>query len=417
MFRKTKLDNGVTVISEFMPQTPTCALGFWFAAGTRWDPADAPGLAHFAEHMFFKGTQKRSAWQLAREMDILGGRVNAFTEQEQTCFHIVTLGRHLERSFDLLTDMLLNSRFDGEELEREKSVVCEEIKMVEDSLDDLASDLFYQAVWPDHPLGKPIQGTVESVSAFEADKLLEFCRSFYRPDRLIISAAGQVEHAALLSLAERYWGKASAEGANLPSADLPGGKPIPARGRIIRYKSAEQVNFCCGGPGLAYGDPRYYALWVLDSILGDSLSCRLFQEVREKCGLAYSIETFREAYLDCGLYGVEAGTSAENVGAVLEKINEIFAELRREGAGEDDLRAAKEHRRSEFLLGSESALARMERLAQDERLFGRYVSFEEVCREIDKVSAEDIYRLAQEVLDTENYALAAAGSAEPDLTL
>lgn len=416
MYRKTKLDNGITVISEFMPQTPACALGFWFATGTRWDPADSPGLAHFAEHMFFKGTKKRSAWQLAREMDILGGRVNAFTEQEQTCFHIVTLGDHLERAFELLTDMLLNSLFDPEELEREKNVVCEEIKMVEDSLDELASDLFYQAVWPNHPLGKPIQGTVESVSAFDVGRLREFCRDFYRPERLIISAAGKVGHEALLSLAERYWSGVAAPGGAAPK-ELPGGRPAPSRGRVVRYKSAEQVNFCCGGPGLACGDPRYYALWVLDSILGDSLSCRLFQEIREKCGLAYSIETFRESYLDCGLFGVEAAASAENVGAVLEKISHIFAEIRREGVSADELRAAKEHRRSELLLGSDSASARMERLAQDERFYGRYVSLEEVCGEIDRVSCEDVHRLAREILNADNYTLAAAGPAEADLTL
>lgn len=420
MIKKTELTNGILVISEQIPQFASCSLGVWVQSGTRCDEPYNLGMAHFLEHMLFKGTERRTALRLAQDMDLLGGRMNAFTEQEQTCLYTVVLSEHVAQAFEILADMLVNSSFDEAELRREQGVVCEEIKMVEDETDELASDLFYASIWPDHPLGKPIQGTIESVQSFTQNALFEYLHRHYKPDRIIVAAAGAVDHDKLVQLTERYLQNgwlmrrpvsqfSNEAGPKLWWACPPGGTPKPATVTNVKYRPTEQVSICCGWQCLAQDDPRGCILSVLDSVLGGSLSCRLFQEIREKSGLAYSVETFRSTYSDAGLFGVEVSCSAANVSAVMDSIGKIFRDILAEGITEDELERARQHIKSSYALSLESSFGRMSCIVQNERVWGRQISLEELCQDLDKVKNSDIIEFAREFFDLDKLTTAAAG--------
>ena len=420
MIKKTELTNGILVISEQIPQFASCSLGVWVQSGTRNDEPCNSGMAHFLEHMLFKGTERRTALLLAQDMDLLGGRMNAFTEQEQTCLYTVVLSEHVAQAFEILADMLVNSSFDEAELRLEQGVVCEEIKMVEDETDELASDLFYASIWPDHPLGKPIQGTIESVQNFTQNALFEYLHRHYKPDRIIVAAAGAIEHENLVHLTKRYlqngWlmrrpvSQFSIEaGPKLWWACPPGGTPNPAAVINVKYRPTEQVSICCGWQCLSQDDPRGCILSVLDSVLGGSLSCRLFQEIREKSGLAYSVETFRSTYSDAGLFGVEVSCSAANVSAVMDSIRKIFRSILAEGITEDELERARQHIKSSYALSLESSFGRMSCIVQNERVWGRQISLEELCQDLDKVKNSDIIEFSREFFDLDKLTIAAAG--------
>lgn len=420
MIKKTELTNGILVISEQISQFASCSLGVWVQSGTRNDEPYNLGMAHFLEHMLFKGTERRTALRLAQDMDLLGGRMNAFTEQEQTCLYTVVLSEHVAQAFEILADMLVNSSFDEAELRREQGVVCEEIKMVEDETDELASDLFYASIWPDHPLGKPIQGTIESVQSFTQNALFEYLHRHYKPERIIVAAAGAIEHDKLVQLTERYlqngWlmrrpvSQFNVEaGPKLWWACPPGGTPKPAAVINVKYRPTEQVSICCGWQCLAQDDPRGCILSVLDSVLGGSLSCRLFQEIREKSGLAYSVETFRSTYSDAGLFGVEVSCSAANVSAVMDSIRRIFKAILAEGITEDELERARQHIKSSYALSLESSFGRMSCIVQNERVWGRQISLEELCQDLDRVKNDDIIEFSRKFFDLDKLTTAAAG--------
>lgn len=419
MIEKTKLENGVRVLSDSVPGLETCSLGLWMQAGTRWDPPGQGGLAHFLEHMAFKGTARRTALQLAQDMDMLGGRMNAFTEQEQTCFYTVALGEHVAGSLEIMADMLLNSCFASEELKREQGVVCEEIKMVDDDPSELASDLFYEALWKEHPLGLPIQGTAESVGSFDRNMLFDFQRRFYKPERLVVAAAGKVDHREFVRLADKYFGghdcfvSSAAPSSAVPAVPepdgLPGGVPVPCVSNVVRRRPTEQVSICCGWQVPPFTDKSRWALSVLDNVLGDSLSCRLFQEIREKNGLAYSIETMRSSYRDAGLFGVEAGTSAVSVAEVMESIRRIFSDIRRDGITADELERARQHIRISYALEFESTSGRMASMVQNEVLYGRQMPLAELYGQLDGVTRDSVRDFAAEYLDPDRMTAAAVG--------
>ncbi|MGM9999286.1 MAG: M16 family metallopeptidase [Candidatus Bruticola sp.] len=420
MIKKTELANGILVISEEIPQFASCSLGVWVQSGARCDEPGCFGMAHFLEHMLFKGTEQRTALRLAQDMDLLGGRMNAFTEQEQTCLYTVVLNEHISQAFEIVADMLVNSSFLENELRREKGVVCEEIKMVEDDTDELASDLFYASIWPNHPLGRPIQGNIESVQNFTRDALFDYLHRCYRPGRIIVAAAGGIKHEKLLSLAERYlqsgWLHCGSQSASSFTsgpeswwACPPGGAPQAAAVTIVKYRPTEQVSICCGWQCLAQNDKRGHILSVLDSVLGGSLSCRLFQEIREKSGLAYSVETFRSSYSDTGLFGVEVSASSANVAAVLDRIRKIFTEIAADGITADELERARQHIKSSYALGLESSFGRMSCIVQNERVWGHQLSLEELGRELDKVGNGDIIEFSREFFNLDKITVAAAG--------
>ncbi|MGM9992721.1 MAG: M16 family metallopeptidase [Candidatus Bruticola sp.] len=419
MIKKTELANGILVISEEIPQFASCSLGVWVQSGARFDEPGCLGMAHFLEHMLFKGTERRTALRLAQDMDLLGGRMNAFTEQEQTCLYTVVLNEHINQAFEILADMLVNSSFSDTELRREKGVVCEEIKMVEDDTDELASDLFYTAIWPNHPLGRPIQGDIGSVQSFTREDIFKYQYRCYRPERIIVAAAGGIEHNQLLNLAENYlqsgWlaSKSSvapaASGPDLWWACPPGGTPKAAVSTVVKHRPTEQVSICCGWQCLSQNDKRGYILSILDSVLGGSLSCRLFQEIREKSGLAYSVETFRSSYSDTGLFGVEVSASAVNVAAVLDRVRKIFADIAANGITDSELERARQHIKSSYALSLESSFGRMSCIVQNERVWGRQISWEELGHELDMVSNSDIIEFSRKFFDLDKITIAAAG--------
>ena len=406
---KSILENKLIVLSESLPAWATCALGFWVQTGTRWDPPGQGGLAHFLEHMLFKGTKERTPLRLAQDMDLLGGSMNAFTEQEQTCFYTVVLGEDLEAALEILSDMLLNSTLEECELERERGVIIEEIKMVEDDPQELASDLFYATLWPHHPLGAPIQGTVESVQALNRSQLWEFKERYYQGANIIVAAAGAVEHGSLVELCQRYLGQLPAGAA---VERTPGGAPQPHPGRTLRRRPTEQVSLCCGWQTIAQDDPRRFEAAILDSALGGSLSCSLFQEIREKSGLAYSVETFRSAYRDAGLFGVEVGASPAKVEAVLAAIDSIFASIRREGISADELERAIKHIKSSYALSLETTFGRMGKIVQNERLYGRQVELAELYAQLELVDRERIVEFARQFFRPQDWRLAIVGPLE-----
>lgn len=406
MVSKTVLNNGITVLTEQMQEFNSCSVGIWVNAGSRYENEKQAGISHFLEHMFFKGTENRSAVQISQDMDGVGGQLNAFTEKETTCFYARIIDKHLDKACDILADMMFHSVFDEAEMEREKKVVLEEIKMCEDSPDDVVFEMFGKALWDGHPLGKPILGAADTVSSFSREDLLNYIGAYYRPERIVVSAAGSVDHDTFVKIVEGWPAKLSAE----PNLTLcPGGMAKPCSVSSVRYRDTEQLNMCYGVPGLSASDERRYALHVLDSVLGGSMSCRLFREIRELRGLAYSVGTFMNSYRDCGNYGVYAGTSPDNADVVMRLIREILDDVRQNGITSQELARAKEHVKGTMALGLESTSNRMIRLARSEMIHGRFISPEEFLQKIDAVTGEEVLETAQSVLNPEKFVLAALG--------
>lgn len=406
MVRKTTLDNGITLVTEQIPEFRSCSLGIWAQSGSRHEREDQSGLSHFLEHMLFKGTPRRTATQIAEAMDGVGGQLNAFTEKEQTCYYARVMDQHLPRALDILSDMFLNSLFDPAELEREKGVILEEIKMYEDAPDEMVFDVFTSSVWDGHPLGRPILGSREVISGLDRERLVQFMEERYLPSRLLVSAAGHVDHDMVAEkVGQWFQGGRPAE----PLPLVPGGTPESNPRRIVQYRDSEQVYVCYGVQGLAVTDERRYAMLVLDSVLGGSMSCRLFQEIRERRGLVYTVCTFQNTYRDCGLFGVYAGTSAEKVEEVLRLSREILEEVRQDGIRPEELERAREHLKGSIALAMESTSHRMMRLARTQSFHGRIIPLEEVIERVDAVSHEDILDLARTLLAPERFTLAVLG--------
>jgi len=406
MVRKTVLENGITLVTEQIPQFRSCSLGIWAQAGSRHERQEQSGLSHFLEHMLFKGTQRRNATQIAEAMDGVGGQLNAFTEKEQTCYYARVMDQHLPMALDILSDMFLNSVFDPHEIEREKGVILEEIKMYDDAPDEMVFDVFTSAVWRGHPLGRSILGTKEVISALTRERVLEYRNAHYVPPRLLVSAAGHLEHDLLVERVAGWF-----NGAPLPEPPplVPGGTPLAEPCKLVQYRDSEQVYLCYGVQGLAVTDERRYAMLVLDSVLGGSMSCRLFQEIRERRGLVYSVCTFQNSYRDSGLFGVYAGTSAEKVEEVLRLSREILEDVRQDGIRTEELDRAREHLKGSIALAMESTSHRMMRLARTQSFHGRIIPLEEVIERVDAVSHEDVLDLARTLLTPEKFTLAVLG--------
>src|SRR5512135_1759042 len=331
MFAKTVLDNGIRVVSHEMPDHRSVSLGIWVENGSRHESESENGISHFIEHLLFKGTERRSAAQIAEEMDAVGGVLNAFTSKEQTCYYAKVLDENLPLAIDLLTDIFLHSSFDAEEIERERSVILQEISQAEDTPDDYVHDLFNLDFFKDHPIGRPICGREETVSAFGRRDLVEFFKARYRPRRVVVSAAGNLRHAGLIEEMAARLG-AVADGADVDNGSMGRGEnpPLMASGVYPHAKSLEQVHLCLGMAGVHQTHPKRYAAYVLNTLLGGGMSSRLFQEIREKRGKAYSVYSFSSSYKDVGYLGVYAGTSLEWTEEVVEL---ILQELKSLAAG------------------------------------------------------------------------------------
>jgi len=387
-----------------MSHVRSVAVGVWVETGSRHEPEERGGMSHLIEHLVFKGTETRTAEVIARTMDSVGGQMDAFTTKEHTCFYVQVLDEHLPFAVDLLTDILLHPRFDAEELEREKSVVLQEIKMVEDTPDDIIHDLFAEQIWSDHPLGRPILGTRERVTGFARDAVLDYFRDEYVPPTIIVAVAGNVEHQSVVDLFARAFG-----GFERAPVERTDGPPRMAAGVHIVNKPLEQVHVVMGYPGLPHAAPERYALFVLNDIIGGSMSSRLFQEVRERQGLVYSIHSGAQGYLDTGLLYLYAATDPANFSKMLKSILKELRELKKHGITDEELARAKDHLKGSLMLGLESTSSRMNRLAKHEMHFGTFFPMDAMLGAIAGVRLEEVQALLGQLLDEEHLALTTLG--------
>jgi len=372
-----------------MPHVRSVSLGVWLTRGSRHEPVEHAGIAHFVEHMLFKGTAERSAEDLAQAIDSIGGQMDAFTAKEYAGYYLKVLDEHLPLAVDLLGDIVLRPAFAREDIEREKKVVLEEIKMVEDTPDDLVHELFTEHFWQDHPLGRPILGQPDTVAALTADAVRQYFQGVYTAGNLIVAAAGNVEPARIRELVEKQFGDLKASGAS--DADVP---PRVVPNVIIRNKELEQSHVCLGAGGYQQDHADRYASYVLNTVLGGSMSSRLFQNVREKRGLAYAVYSGLTSYRDAGSLTVYAGCANAAVG---ELVDVVVAELRRmktEPPPDDELRRAKDHLKGSLMLNLESTSSRMSHLARQEMYFDRQFGLDETLEGVEQVTREHLERVA-----------------------
>ncbi|MGB9712205.1 MAG: M16 family metallopeptidase [Dissulfurimicrobium hydrothermale] len=393
LYSKSVLQNGVRVITEKIPDVRSVSVGIWVAAGSRDEDRDEAGISHFIEHMVFKGTERYSSLDIAKIFDQMGGISNAFTSKEITCFHVKVLKNHMDKAVGLLSDMFLHSVFDPVEIEKECQVVLQEIGMVEDSPDDLIHDLFCEAYWPDHGLGRSILGTRETVSAFDSDSIRRYMSKVYKGSKVIVAAAGDVDHEAFRDRINGLF-DVLADGNGVVARSA----PLPKAGIRFVRKELEQAHILFGFKGPSVTDKWRFTAMLFNVILGGSMGSRLFQEVREKRGLAYSVYSFLSSYEDAGLLGTYAAVAPDNVSAVAEIIRGEIMKLATCPLLIEELDAARDHLKSELLLLSESTDVRMARLAKNEIAYGRQVSYDEVVDNIEAVSSEDIIAFADACL-------------------
>ena len=402
--RATRLPNGIRVLSEELADLASATVGIWVENGSRYEASAQSGISHFLEHLFFKGTERRTAMQIAEEIDAVGGVINAFTSKEYTCYYAKVLPEQVPLALDVLGDIFLHSKFAEEEIERERSVILQEISQAEDTPDDYVHDLFGLAFWPGHPLSRPVAGSAATVGPLQRADFLRFLEARYRPDRVLLSAAGKVRHDELVDVVSKTFGVLS--GATGTAVDQP---PTPRPGLTVHHKPLEQVHICLGAPGIAHADPDRYAAHLLSQALGGGMSSRLFQEVRERRGKAYSVYSFLPTFRDTGYLGVYVGTSAEWAREVLDVIQAELAKIARDGLGVEELARSKTQMKGGLVLGLETSDSRMSRIARNEIYFGRDVPLEEVAAGVDAVSNDDVMRVARKMFRPEALAITVLG--------
>lgn len=403
-YQKTVLDNGIRVITEKVPYLRSVSIGVWVMTGSRDEHSHENGISHFIEHLLFKGTEKRTAFDIAKEIDSVGGTLNAFTGREYTCFYAKVIDKNLPLAIDLLSDIFLHSLMDLKDVEKERMVILQEIKMVEDTPDDLIHDLFNRVCWGEHPLGFPIYGTTELVQSFDRNQLFQFFRENYPPDRIIICAAGNLQHQEVVDLIQRAFGQ-------IPKSDRAQArvKPNSISTTNIWKRKLEQVHFCLGTQGLQYNHSLRFTSYVLNTILGGGMSSRLFQEIRENRGLAYSVYSYLPTYIDTGLMVVYAGTNEGSFQEVIELILKEFNRLKREPLKNGELETAKEQLKGNLLLSLESSDNLMTRLAKNEIYFQSYLPVGMILKGIDEVREETVRQLATDIFDERFFCLTVLG--------
>jgi predicted Zn-dependent peptidase len=401
----TQLDSGLRVVTERVPSVRSIALGMWVRVGSRDEGQEQAGISHFLEHMLFKGTGELSAEQIAQEFDGLGADINAATSKEATVLHAHFLDEHLGRAFQVMGDMLLRSTY--ADLESEREVVLEEIAMYEDEPQDKVHDVLSTAVFGDHPLGRPVIGRGEVISSLTPGTVSDYHRERYLPGAIVVAAAGNLEHDAIEQLAERWLTR---NGAKNGSVRAPQGAPPRREPRVAFHcKETEQYHICIGGEGIARNDDRRFALSILDAILGGSTSSRLFQEVREKRGLAYSVYSWASQYQDTGQVGIYVGTREDNVVEALDVIGGELARVRDEQVGEDELRRSREHVKGRLALSMESTGARMNRLGRSVLMDTPLLSLDETIERLEAVTREELEQLARDLYPQTGMSVAAIG--------
>ncbi|MBW2202595.1 MAG: insulinase family protein [Deltaproteobacteria bacterium] len=406
MYRKTILKNGVRIISERLEHLRSVSLGIWINIGSRDEMSSENGVSHFIEHMSFKGTRNRSGIQIAKDLDAIGGMSNAFTGKETTCFHGRVLAKHFGLLAEILSDIFLNPTFNPIDMEREREVIFQEINMTEDSPDENLHMLFNRLFfWAEHPIGRSILGTGETVSAISKEVALNYIRKSYTPENILIVAAGDVDHQEMVSYFEPVFESAPGE-SGLSSARS---VPLSNGGLSVHFKELEQVHVCLGGEAPSQVAEKRFACAILNTIFGGNMSSRLFQEIREKRGLAYSVYSFLSTYVDAGLLGIYAGTEQRNLNRVLETIQNEIRKLCEGELTQSDLAAAKEHLIGGIYLASEGADNRMMRIAKNEFVFGKYVDYEELVSSLEQVSIDEVVETANDTFRKSKISFAALG--------
>ena len=397
-----------------MPDIQSASIGIWINTGSRNEDAGKSGISHFIEHLLFKGTKERTALDIAKEIESVGGVLNAFTGRENTCFYVKILSKDIPLAVDLLSDIFLNSKFDKEELEKEKQVVLQEIKMVEDTPDELIHDIFAKAFWKGHPLGMPVLGNFQTIKSLKRDDVFSYYKQSYLPHAVIITAAGNIGHKRLLKLLKPfekmpYLKKQEARG---QQQDIP--KPYP--GITLEQRDLEQVHLCLGTPSPNQAHPDRYKIYLLNTLLGGGMSSRLFQEIREKRGLAYSVYSYLNLCLDVGSLVIYAGIAPDAFGKTVKLILKELKVFAEKEISKEELTSAKEQLKGGMLLGLETSESRMTKLARDEIYFHRTVAISELVAGIDKVTTKDILKLAKDIFNPDKITLAAIGKVKDKIS-
>ena len=402
--KQTVLNNGLTVISERMDHVRSASVGIWVRSGSRHEAAPLNGISHFIEHTLFKGTRSRTSREIAVESDAIGGHVDAFTSREVASYYVKVLDEHLPRAFDLLADLVTAPLFADEELDRERNVVTEEIKMVGDTPDDLVHEVFVANFWPDHPLGRSILGTVDTLATFDHVRVADYFSGVYVPRNLVVAGAGNLEHERFVDMVGGYLSSMEDRPVTLTAS-----APSHAKRHIVLDKDLEQAHMvlgtCC--PSMTSADR--YPVHVLNVILGGGMSSRLFQTIREEHGLAYAVFSGVNAYTDAGYLSVYAATSPDQVTDVIRLSVEEFNRFKGEPVSDAELQRAKDQLKVSIMLSLESTSARMSNLARQEIFFGRQFTLDEILERINKVTVADVQRVAGEIFSTNELAITAVG--------
>lgn len=403
--KKTTLANGLQVATESMPSVRSVSMGIWLRTGSRHEREDQNGIVHFLEHMVFKGTRNRSGQEIARAADAIGGHLDAFTSKEFTCFSIKVIDEHLPSALDIVADLVKNPLLRSSDIAKESRVIQEEIRMVEDTPDDLVHEIFSKTYWPHHSLGRPILGTRATVGGFNQRRLRDFFRQHYVPGNMLIAAAGNLNHSQVLDMVGKQFGR-------LPRGRVVANGPAPVahpHARYRRKKALEQTHICIGTPAYPYAHPRRFASYVLNTILGGGMSSRLFQNIREKYGLVYAVFSGLSAYRDAGILSVYAGTAPANARKVVNLITREFCNLKQNSVPVEELQRAKDYLKGNLLLGLESSTSRMANIARQELYYGRCITLDDVAAQIDAVTNEDIVEVARELFQSDRIAVTVLG--------
>lgn len=406
MYQKKILPNGVRILWERMDNVRSVSLGIWIGNGSRYEPDSLSGISHFIEHMIFKGTEKRTAKHIAIAMDAIGGQVNAFTTKEYTCYYLKTLDTHLISGVDILADMFLHSQFDNKDIELERGVVLEEIDMYEDSPEDVAVEKLAETCYAGSSLGRPILGTEDTLLEMDSDTLHDFVREYYHPQDTVISISGSISEVALEYVCDLF-SQMPGSGHNVLTP------AVYQRSLLTRSKEIEQCHVCLGFPSLPLNDPARYTMQMLSAILGDGMSSRLFQTVREENGLCYSIYSFHSSFLDTGMLNIYAAFGKQMETRAIELIFKVLHEFCETGPEQAELNRCREQRKTSMLMGLESTMAHMNQMGRSELCYGRVLSLEEMLAGYDAITTNDVLQLARRILNFQEMSLCAVGQVEP----
>jgi predicted Zn-dependent peptidase len=404
-FDRTVLPSGVRVVTEQMSGQRSVSVGAWVGVGSRDEPAELAGATHFLEHLLFKGTPSRSALEIAQAFDAVGGDINAFTTREFTCFHARTLGSDLDLALGTIADLVQHATLDRDEVESERSVVLEEIAMHEDTPDDIVFDVFHETVWPAHPLGRRVQGFPATVAAMPRDSIASFFHDRYRAENIVIAASGEVEHARVVDLVAGAFGDGGA-----PTAPRAAGEPPLVTGTLgVHERDIEQAHLVYGTAGIARTDERRWALGLFNVALGGGMSSRLFQEIREKRGLAYAVSSGHQGYAETGIFSIYAGCSTDNVHQVMSIMRDEIGRILDDGPTEEELARAIGHIRGTLVLSMEEPGALMSHLGKSELCYGRILTVEEMIAKVEAVTLDEVRETARAVLASAPWSLVILG--------